>query len=283
MMDIYNFIDSNDIREHCRRIGHIFTPLEKVYLINRSRRCTAKERHSAMLQIIDEAEDFVMPNRAEWRKSEYEEFTFHEYVKALIENDNLLYQRFCAKEESAVYVFLTSPECLENCRVFSNFDKCFKYACDMCEGGFSKNVVIAKKYMDNFSSIFLSFNEKKELSNVWSNGIEYDEKTESILTYGMSMWFNIPTPFKKGDVLCDRTGRIFILDSLCTDNSKRAEYLSENGDLTDMEAVCFVPDKYENLHLERFFPYIDLDYCTDEEEVRRYKKLYDLEIKSMDG
>ena len=39
-MNIYEFINSKAIREHCQKIRHNFSDLEKAYLINQSRNHT---------------------------------------------------------------------------------------------------------------------------------------------------------------------------------------------------------------------------------------------------
>ena len=282
-MNIYHFIDSNAIREHCRKIGHIFTPVEQAYLVYGSQRHTQKEKHNALREIIDNTKDYKLPNRIKERNCIYEDFTFHEYLNALIEDDNTVYQKFLLKEENAVYMFFTQPECAENCHIFSEFDKCYEDALNMWREGCIEKIHITKMYFGRRGMIFSTFNDKQELLGIGYNSLDYDMEKEDMLAYFQSLWLNVPTPFKKGDVLYGPDKRIFILDKLCTEETEKLESLSKYGGLVEMDAGCYTPDRYGNLSYEYFFPYLDLDYCTDEEDVRRYKKLYDLGIKSMEG
>ena len=45
-MDIYGFMNSPDIAEHCRSIGHEFSPLDMAVLVAMSEK-TIKEKHEA--------------------------------------------------------------------------------------------------------------------------------------------------------------------------------------------------------------------------------------------
>lgn len=46
-MDIYQFIDSKDIREHCRKLGHPFNTVESAYLVWQSRNTPLAGKHAA--------------------------------------------------------------------------------------------------------------------------------------------------------------------------------------------------------------------------------------------
>ena len=55
-MDIYEFIESKDIREHCRKMQYEFTALESAFLIWQSDK-TIQQKHAAYREIIE-----VMPD-----------------------------------------------------------------------------------------------------------------------------------------------------------------------------------------------------------------------------
>lgn len=63
VFDIYTYFNSPDVAEHCRRIGHIFTPLEKAVLIAMSER-PASQRLDGYRALLPEAEGFRFCTKA---------------------------------------------------------------------------------------------------------------------------------------------------------------------------------------------------------------------------
>ena len=61
-MDIYSFIASKDIADHCRKIEHQFTPLEQAVLVNLSEK-TIREKHEAFLWLVENTPDCEVPER----------------------------------------------------------------------------------------------------------------------------------------------------------------------------------------------------------------------------
>ena len=59
-MDIYSFINSRDIAEHCRKIGHTWNPLEMAAIIDMSHR-TVEERHKAWHKLMSDYPDMPVP------------------------------------------------------------------------------------------------------------------------------------------------------------------------------------------------------------------------------
>ena len=51
-MDITSFINSPDIRDHIRNIGHHFTSIEAAWLIWQSRHITLAEKHDAWRELM---------------------------------------------------------------------------------------------------------------------------------------------------------------------------------------------------------------------------------------
>ena len=62
-LDIYKFINSKAIRNHCRKINHTFTPVEAAYLIWASEHHTIEEKHNAFLRLIDKYPDMEIAER----------------------------------------------------------------------------------------------------------------------------------------------------------------------------------------------------------------------------
>ena len=80
-MDIYSFMISRDIAEHCRNIGHEFTPLEMAYIVYKSKRAMM-EKHKAYKEIIDSAPDMSYSTYAK------EHTSLHQVLKDYMEIEN---------------------------------------------------------------------------------------------------------------------------------------------------------------------------------------------------
>ena len=61
-MDIYEFIESRDIREHCRKIQYKFTARESAFLIWQSDK-TIQQKHAAYREIIETMPDEKLNER----------------------------------------------------------------------------------------------------------------------------------------------------------------------------------------------------------------------------
>lgn len=82
-MDIYSFLSSQTDAAHCRKIAHVFTPLEMAVIVNRSNKTTA-EKHSAYYNIMDEYPDTQVPEYSGFRARD----SLYDYLNELIEWEN---------------------------------------------------------------------------------------------------------------------------------------------------------------------------------------------------
>lgn len=62
-MNIYEFINSKDIRLHCEKSGHTFHSIESAYLIYQSQNHTLSEKHTAWWEVIETMPDMVIEKR----------------------------------------------------------------------------------------------------------------------------------------------------------------------------------------------------------------------------
>ena len=61
-MDIYSFLNSKDIAEHCRRLQKTWTPLQMALIISRSVR-PVPDKHRAWRELISDCTDIPVPFR----------------------------------------------------------------------------------------------------------------------------------------------------------------------------------------------------------------------------
>ena len=62
-MNILNFINSKDIREHLKAINYEFNSLEAAWLIYHSRNATIEEKHAAWRELINTMPDCKIEER----------------------------------------------------------------------------------------------------------------------------------------------------------------------------------------------------------------------------
>lgn len=105
-MDIYKFINSKAIREHCQKTGTKFSPLDKSYLIYQARCKSVQEKNAAMKELLEKSENFELKN-VRWR-FHHTDMTFHALLKGYIETEEFIWNKFFEKETDAVYTYTIS-------------------------------------------------------------------------------------------------------------------------------------------------------------------------------
>lgn len=278
-MDIYSFINSNDIGQYCRKINHKFNPLEAAYLIWRSGRRTLKERHIAWKQLIDTTPDMAIPN------TNYR--SLHKFLSIYMEMENTILKEFYSADDNAVYfcgvytddgVYELKPQ--QN--VFKTIDDCFEYIREL------KNHI-------NIIDFFVSkapLNKQKDIESI---PFRFDfetyrivtciSKTDLFITF-CRMCPVVPTPFKKGDIvkiynseyhknIRIKKPTVFVIDTIgywdIADNE------AELKKSTNYNAILFSYDETE----DNAISYTQIPYNTsaiNEVEARGWKHNYlDLE------
>ena len=275
-MDIYKFINSNAIREHCQRIGHNFSELEKAYLINQSKNHTIEEKCAAWQELLDNTEDFKLPSR-----EHYDNLCFHELLTALINYYKSAYERFYKKGENAIYQYSLcwNDELKTEDEVHSDFEKCYNEAYEDYGDEFGNNEIrdfcIMKKYADG-GIITLNLNSERNGYEFYITGMTFFEKEKDICDYLMCFWFYVPIPFQKGDILYDADwNEVYVLKELYTDNKNFFSHWHESGDETDMYATCYLADDNGNFGSDQIVSCLNLEYC-DEDRVQDNKRVLKL-------
>ena len=278
-MDIMEFINSKAIREHCKKIGHEFSDLEKAYLINQSHNHTIEEKCTAWQELLNTAEDFKLPPRGHHKI--YDNLCFHELLTALIDYNKSASERFYKKGEKAVYQYSLywDNELKSEAEVYSDFEKCYNEAFDYYEEEFKNNGIrdfcIMKKYADG-GEITLSFNSNQSGYEFEITGMTFLEKERNICEYFIWFWFYVPTPFQKGDILYDADwNEVYVLKELYTDNKNFFSHWQKSGDETDMYATCYLVNDNGNLVSDQICSCLNLEYC-DEDRVQDNKRILKL-------
>ena len=97
-MDIYSYLNSKDVAEHCRKINHQFNAIGTALIINACRHITLEEKLHLFQAIIDTMTDEILNQKASRLKMHMEDDhgiqtdSFHEalshYIAAMQKDQN---------------------------------------------------------------------------------------------------------------------------------------------------------------------------------------------------
>ncbi len=261
-MNIYEFINSKDIKEHCEKIGHIFNTMECAYLIYQSQNHTLPEKSSAWKKLIESMPDMVIEERINCPHYD----SLHDFLRRYIALENRLLTEFFREETDSVYQF-------DALYATDNDSPYYGYEAGECvyrsfSGGLAaekENIaeswdnlldfsVVKKKIsttpLEKPYEIRIRFNKSGvPLEIVSSKNIISENEFDLSFSF-KGMWIDVPTPFQKGDIVFtnhQKSGVVpnpFVLTCLCTDketepDKKTFKRLSEKGDSSDMFAYGY--------------------------------------------
>lgn len=221
MIDILDFIDSKDIREHNRQLGIKFTPIEQAVIIYQCDRKTVEEKLSAWHELLDTYTEkefekinlpdggkvtnrYIMFGHTYRQKVEITVRAFEKALKLKSSTDGMVYI-------ATVYASPDSNDYEEF--EFSSFDKAYEYICTSKEREFlDYGVGEAPVSTMHFSMKVFALDEKSDEATefIFDNDfrmiqIYYDYKEEK---YGLDyVYIYLPLPFKKGDIVRTIDGR----------------------------------------------------------------------------
>ena len=293
-MNIYDFFNSRDIAEHCRKIEYRFTAVELAYIIQHSNHHTLGQKHEAWQEILDS-----FPDEGLYPAWDFEGHTLHSFLRTYMRLQNEYITDFCKTNAGYIYTYST----LQRYDAQYSCDNIFFDSYEACLDTLKENeldddpydeITKAKITRHRLYSSYVAFDDTQEQESVIFNkklqildvdpAVEQDDKRIFLSPcYGFDdMWVAIPTPFQKGDVVMDvnvykeRTIKHlpFVLDRIpywkrnavngdsCEAEIKR---MLENGaDWIDMQELAYFQDSNGEIYRDHAFNYLDLEYYRDE-------------------
>lgn len=264
-MDILQFINSNAIRNHLKKINYQFNTLEAAWLIYHSYNYSVYEKFNAYEQLMKEYPDC----RVEERLHTPAQDSLFEYLKNYIK----VYRNAIYEFEAPDAVYSIDVKHFERETdytvetMFTNLNaviKQCKIEWDDEKPGDIKNFVISKYIPKSEKSsgsiipqqMILKGDGLKPIYIDFRNDIEYDLLGD--------LWFDFPTPFKKGDIVWNKHYKftpVVLLFNSYEDLSKEGyKCLREIGDETDMtyEYYCMIDS--DSIFRDIDYNYMDLEY-----------------------
>lgn len=207
-MDIYSYFNSSDIAEHCKKINHVFDPLEMAVFVAYSDK-TIEEKHNAWNEIISNYPDMPIPQKNCFDACE----SLHDYLRNFIAWEDKWIEDFFTPSTDTVYrhrvtwdkhdrssngCYRTVEKALEDAGECYGWDSWPKYGINQ--------FIIDKEIIDTGESRSISFNSNREIIGYANIGPGSPDTLDDI-------FIDLPVPFKRGDIVecCDFR---FVVDSL---------------------------------------------------------------------
>lgn len=221
-MDIYTFLNSRDVAQHCRKINKVWTPFEMAALISRSNR-PISEKHTAWRELMNAYPDMPIKENRVFKRYE----SFHEKLVELINYEERTIALFMKSESDAVYTYKVwqNGECHRHAEsVYSTYDKVWAAVRADWERDEASEIVISKMFSDDMGKFNIHADYDGNIYSIYSFGEEQSSK-DSIGLFN-SQYIDIPVPFKRGDILTtsltpldENKKIILVLDCLDRDDS----------------------------------------------------------------
>ena len=271
-MDIFSFIESKDIAQHIKATGYRITDIQKAWLVWNCRSATQEERHAAWQELIQSTTDQKIVSglhSTEWP-------SFHQMLADYMALDRKLVDLLKRDDPNTVFRFEAKTNSL-NPRVrqlewrgealFSTYEKALSGIEDWDNPPFFR---ITKHWCDTNFRVEGTFNAECQLLEIdcygelitnYLNEQEIELHCESF----DGMWFDIPIPFQKGDLVQDTQSKEpFVL--LDTDPWAKQRHPNRGSHrcASDMLAFGYSYDPEDHfLYDDYMCGYLNLEYCTD--------------------
>ncbi len=271
---ILQFVNSRDIRKYLGEIGYTFSALEAAWLIWQCRKASLKEKHLAWDRVIREYPDCAIEERQNTEPQE----SLHRFLREYMSVENWLLERFY---DPAGAVYLASKK--DRNRMWDSVPRVVasRFHPKNMEFFLEKGdrIMCWRRELDapRNKGISVLLNRKREILEIETRSLEEDPCKDAIFRGVFpGLWFDFPTPFKKGDILWDptnfspRTGGPFVLEAVNLDrldeNGKYIEGRRKNGDISDMDYQGLYVLGEMNLFIDQNWSYMDIEYYPHKPE-----------------
>ena len=241
--DNYNLINSRAIADYCRSIKHEFNIEELAVLVYRNKKMSIKEKIEKYKDLIKNYPDMEVIERINCEH--------YDSTKTMIKNEisrlEYLYHKFVSENENCIYTWIEYNKstleydyrnAIENTK--RTFEEAYKDISNHVEE--YDDTISFEIIMKNFNNSENNITAFYVIENKAIKLINLIENKNNFLDID-NIFLNIPTPFKKGDILISNSkcknygdfGEIFVLDYLSTWRDGLDELLKKgNYDSSDM-------------------------------------------------
>ena len=227
--DIFEFLDSRGIKEHLQRTDYkLITPIA-AFIVDRSHKATLQQKLEGWQKIIDNMPNCTMSRR----NGTFNIPNFHAFLRNVIKQEQRKLAHFKRADGHCLYFFedyswdrLGQHDLLYG--PYSSYQKCFVAIWREFEGDDPKAIRITRRPIDpgedHYVDDMVILNASGE---VMSCDYRFEGERDEAGTASdfEDMWFDIPTPFHAGDIVCNlqRPDEPVVLLDLQTWGSERVD------------------------------------------------------------
>lgn len=293
-IDEYNLINSKAIREHCRKIEHKFNTEELAVIIHRNKSMSIDEKIEAYQELINNYPDMEVIERINCKHFDSVKDMIKEEITRI---KNLITQ--LEKEDQDVFYtynffYNINGVITKGHEQYNHFYKTFNEVIKVAQEEVAEDDKNEMIYLNISKKPILKANEEAKYEIVAEYVIDQNRNLKFLnicdkLEYDLNInniCLNIPTPFKKGDLLMANNASPFsngkilsydkfpiILEYLFTWNEDFQGRLKKgNFDSSDMEGTTYLISEYTGeLYWDNVFDYDSWEYC--EEKLQGYERI----------
>lgn len=301
--DVCKFINSKSVARYLREIKYDFSALEAAYIVWQSQYATLREKFEAWEDIIASMPDTEIKKRRSYDRQPSLHSFLTKYIELTKQNINEFY-RCDGAAYSYQLLFKGDTVWYDEKHLFSSVDLCMKDIIKVVENDEIECYYIKKQILNSEHSVLALFNDKHEIRSISVDRTESNGEIIDFFGLFDSLWFQIPTPFKRGDLVY-LTGKWvdwnvepktpFVLLEISSwgekelkengitselyiaQQEKRSAILKDMGDSSDMCATGYFIDERNNVYWDHniFETYLNLEYY-DEKLPEKQSILYDI-------
>lgn len=253
-MNIYDYFNSPDIAAHCASLNKQFKPWEKQVLIAMSHR-PARERLAAYRALLPEAENAFVPEN-----DRFDSLDLHQYLLNMLDYEEekmrIFYRGhprdgFYRGKAEEVYRPYVRSDCLaEYCsQPYRTYGQALRDLQDIYQddpGSSKHHYSIIYEQIDTDFCYEADLELDGTLLRLMSHHPDEDKLGEQALMRRRG-YVDLPTPFKKGDLLEAyngflKTTTLYLIEGFCYEDKETHQRLLMHGDGTDMTFSAYVLD-----------------------------------------
>ena len=292
-MNIYDYFHSPDIAEHCKKIGHVFSPLDMAVIIAKSGK-PKETKHSAWREIIQCCPDMSIHESMNFKARG----SLHDHLKELIAREEKHIAAFYTPQEGAVYHYSMKHtisfgrcESIQDEHRFSSVENALCAAQNWLKEAENDDIIgfsIQKMSIDSFTDgyelhDYAYFDINANLCDIYCASPDNAAHVKDDLNM---IFIDIPVPFEKGD-LVELEGMPYVLNWLphwAAGKRSYSDYVSgRRGDGSDMNAHCYSIDRDGHLTNDDYWNFFKLGFYRGElKDQNRFLKYLSRYIKSGD-
>ena len=281
MIDVYELINSRAIREYCRKIEHKFNTEELAVLIYRNKKMNIDQKISAYEELIKDYPDMEVMERINCKHYDSVKVMIKEEIKRMKQ----LKEKLEKEEPDVIYTYNYWCNCVDHHIITTGKDeyrdiyKTFKEVKKEIDNELKED---EEQEIISFLIRKREFSKNSKYNIVAEYKLNKDRKLEMVNIYDFNnewldihgICLNIPTPFKRGDLLIATSltpfagGFVlnyqkfpFVLDHLITWNKNFEKRLKEgNFDCSDMQGPGYIISDNNELFCDNVFDYDSWEY-----------------------